>query len=213
MTTQLHNGPVDQGRFRAVSTTAVVSLVFGVLSVLTVFGWYLAIVPAVGISLGWLAAQRIQQYPSELTGLGIARAGVRVSLVLWVLSYGWLIFQQVKEFPWGYAVISYEELQPEPGEDVSQRARDMDGELVGIRGYISPGRQQVGLKRFVLCPIIGDCGFCTADPKPTEMIRVRLAGDLRIRYTTRLIRVGGRLTVDPNAPGGVPYFLDADYVR
>ena len=213
MATQFDNRPADRGRFRAVSTTAVVSMIFGVFSVLTVLGWYLAIIPAGGILLGWLAAGRIHENPSELTGLGLARAGMCVSLVFLVLGYGWLIFQQVKEFPWGYTVITYEDLQPEPGQYVSQKARNMDGNLVGIRGYISPGRQQVGLKQFVLCPIIGNCHFCITEPKPTEMIRVKLAGDLAVRYTTRLLRLGGKFRVDAQAPGGVPYFLEADYLR
>ena len=78
---------------------------------------------------------------------------------------------------------------------------------------MAPGRQQTGLKQFILCPAIPDCKFCNPNPTPTEMIHVILQGDLTAEYTSHLVRLGGRLHVDPLSPGGLPYRLEADYLR
>ena len=69
------------------------------------------------------------------------------------------------------------------------------------------------LKRFILCPSVAECSYCNPNPKPTEMIVVTLEGDLRARYTTHEIRVGGKFIVDLAAPDGVPYRLEADFLR
>lgn len=205
-----------QQHYRAVSAVAVASLVFGLLSVLTVFHWALAAIPLVGILLSWLALGRIHENPGELTGRWQAIAGLAASVLLGTLGLGWLLFAHGSEVPTGYQRVSYEMLQPDPkkkDERVSQTAVELEGKRVFIKGYMYPGRQQVGLKQFILCPAIPDCPFCTPDPKPTEMILIKLEGDLVTRYTTHLVRLGGRLHVDRTATDGLPYRLNADYLR
>ena len=78
---------------------------------------------------------------------------------------------------------------------------------------MQPRRQQTGIKEFILCPTNGECPFCNPNPKRTEMIRVVLQGDLETVYTTHPIGVGGRFQVDPGSPSGIPYSLEADYLR
>jgi hypothetical protein len=127
----------------------------------------------------------------------------------------------MREFPRGYEELTHGALQPDPsvpGEQIPPKAYDsqydeFQGNRVGIRGYMAPTRQQFGLRQFVLCPSIPNCAFCTPNPKPTEMIVVRLEGDLRARYTTHEIRVGGKFRVDDTFPNGVAYYLDADYLQ
>jgi hypothetical protein len=224
MTTQLgsqHDSPAAPGeepaaRYRALSAAAVVSLVFGVLSLLTLFDWLLAIVPAVGIAVGWLAQRRIRETREELTGLGLARAGMGLSLAFWVLGYGWLISARVQEVPFGYQRVTYEMLQPNrdaPGGEIPTDIYKLQDKKVFVKGYMAPGRQLTGLRQFVLCPAIPNCPFCTPNPKPTEMIHVKLTGDLEAEYTTHLVRLGGKLTVDPESRNGIPYAVEADYLR
>jgi hypothetical protein len=118
-------------------------------------------------------------------------------------------------------------MQPNPsnkGEVVPQEILDlqfdeteMDPKRVFIKGYIYPGRQTIGLKKFILVPSQSHCKFCSSQLKSTEMIDVKLEGDLKIDYRRQLVRVGGKLTVnkaEASRPlGGFPYVLDADYVR
>jgi hypothetical protein len=135
---------------------------------------------------------------------------------LWVVGYGWLVFARVREVPYGYEPVSYEMLQPDPNapaEPIPQSALDMQDKRVYIKGYMKPVRRQTGIKEFTLCPSNGECPFCIPNPKRTEMIRVILQGDLETVYTTHLIGVGGRFQVDADSPSGVPYSLDANYLR
>ena len=118
--------------------------------------------------------------------------------------------------PYGYERVSYEMLQPDPnaaGRADSAVGPRHAGQGVFIKGYMQPRRQQTGIKEFILCPTNGECPFCIPNPKRTEMIRVVLQGDLETTYTTHLIGVGGRFQVDPADPSGIPYSLEADYLR
>ena len=218
MTTEVphaRRGEEQYGRYRAVSTSAVASLVCGVLSISTVFNWFLALIPAAGIVLGRFALGRIRATPEELTGRGLALWGLGLSVGFWVLGYGWLTLKRVSEVPPGYEQVHYEDLQPGPGERIPPKAYELQQKEKGvfIKGYMQAGRQQARLKTFILCPSIAGCPFCTPKPKPTEMIRVELEGDLEADYTVHEVGVAGRLRVDPGAPDGVPYRLDANYLK
>jgi hypothetical protein len=194
----------------------VVSIVLGGLSILTIFSWYLAIVPVLGIWFGWKALQKIRIAPAEWTGYGVAKAGIAVSAILWTIGYGWLIFAQVSEIPYGYQRISYDTLQPNPNvptELIPQSALDLQDKRVYVRGFMQPRRQQTGIKEFILVPSNGDCSFCTPNRKQTEMVRVVLQGDLETIYSTRQIGVGGRFQIDPSDPSGVPYSIDATFLH
>jgi hypothetical protein len=203
-------------RYRPLCPPAVASVVLGALSFLTVFTWHLAIVPLVGIGLGWRALKRIRRAPEEWTGLGLARLGIGLSIGLWVVGYGWLMIARVREIPYGYESVSYERLQPDPNAPampIPQSALDLQDKRVFVKGYMQPRRQQTGIKEFILCPTNGECPFCIPNPKRTEMIRVILQGDLEAIYTTHLLGVGGRFQVDPQDPSGIPYTIEADVLR
>jgi hypothetical protein len=202
--------------YRALYPLAVASVVVGALSILTAVHWSLAIVPLVGAGLGWRAQRQIRRAPEEWTGLGLARLGIGLSIGLWIVGYGWLAFARVREVPCGYQSITYDMLQPDPNapaDPIPQSAVDLQDKRVFVKGYMQPRRQQTGIRDFVLCPSNGECPFCIPNPKRTEMIRVVLQGDLETAYTTHLIGVGGRFQADPSDPSGIPYSLEADYLR
>ena len=202
--------------YRALCPSAVGSVVAGCLSILTLFSWFLVPLPLVGIGLGWQAVRRICRAPNEWTGLKLARLGIALSVGLWVVGFGWQIYAGVREVPYGYTLIRFDKLQPDPNapaEPIPQTALDMQDKRVFIKGYMQPRRTQTGIKEFILCPANGECPFCIPNPKPTEKIRVVLQGDIETVYTTQLIGVGGRLQVDPQDVSGMPYSLAADYLR
>lgn len=213
---QTNNAEPTATQYRALCPQAVASVVAGALSILTVLHWLLAVVPLVGIGLGVKALKRIRQAPSEWTGLGVARLGIGLSVALWVVGYGWLLFARVREVPYGYQLVSYETLQPDPKSPampIPQSALDMQDKKVFVKGFMQPRRQQTGIKEFILSPTNGECAYCIPNPKRTEMIHVVLQGDLEAIYTTRQIGVGGRFQVDPQDPGAVPYTLEADVLK
>jgi hypothetical protein len=216
---QSHFDPPDEAPvrpYRAVSTAAVVSVVLGVLSLLTVFHWMYALIPIAGIMVGWLAQRHIRDCPQEVTGLAIAWVGLGLSVAMWGVGYSWLIFAHANEVPFGYQVIQYDDLQPDRNvaeQIIPLSVSKLDDKKVFLRGYIKPGRQQTDLKKFIICPSIANCPFCIPDPKPTEMILVTLTGDLTTDYSPHEIAVGGTFKVDAKPLNGLPYSIEADYVR
>jgi len=207
-------------QYRAVSRTAVASLVCGGLSFVTVFGWYLIVVPAAGIALGWNARQRIREVPGELTGTGLAWAGMVLSVVLGALGGGALWAYELREVPWGYKKVTWDDLQPDPknpSELIPSKIKDLDGKRVFIKGFMYPGRQSIGIRRFVLVPTVGHCAFCSPQIKSTEMIVADLQGDLTTVYKRRETAIGGTLRIDEievaKPLGGFPYVIEVDYVR
>jgi hypothetical protein len=202
--------------YRAVHPLAVASLVLGGLSILTAAHWSLALLPLAGIFLGWRALKKIQSAPNEWIGRELALAGIWVSLGLWAIGYGMLYFGPRSKVPYGYTPIHYETLQPDPNVPtmpIPQSALDMQDKKVYLQGFMQPRRQQAGIKEFILTPATADCPFCIPNPKPTEMVRVILQGDLTAAYTTHKVRVAGRFRVEPDDPSGVPYAIEADYFK
>jgi hypothetical protein len=202
-------------RYRAISRAAVVSVVLGVMSLVTIFDWWLALVPLAGIMVGWLALRQIHDKPGEVAGLALAWTGLGLCVAFWSLGYGWLFFSHAQEVPFGYQRVDYEELQPDRnifGQEIPPGIDKLQDKKIFVKGYMKPSRQQTRLKRFILCPAIADCPFCKPNPRPTEMIAVTLTGDMEADYTSHLVRLGGTFKVDPQAPNGIPYSIEADYM-
>ncbi len=208
--------------YRALSTSAVLSVVFGALSWLSALHWGWGILPLLGVASALWAWRRISRTPEELSGLALAKAGLGLSLGLWAAGALCYYVVVMRDVPYGYTPITFEQLQPDPdkpGQLIAPLAVELQetDAKVFLRGYMYPGRQTTGLKKFVLVPTIGHCSFCMTRLKSTEMIHVELTGDLATRYKSTLVSVGGKLIVDPSAAaslyGGFPYQIQADYIR
>ncbi len=202
--------------YRAIEPLAVLSVVFGGLSILTALHWWLTLIPLVGVGLALRARRKILDAPDALTGMRLVKLGIWLSAVLWLAGAAWLLTREARTVPFGYQPINYDTIQPDPAhptQPIPQRALDMNDKKVYVEGYMQPGRRQTHIKEFVLTPISGHCPFCTPDPKPTEMVRVKLQGDMETSYTTRLVGVAGRFQVTPDDPSGVPYAIEADVLR
>ncbi len=206
--------------YRALSGLAVASVIFGCLSALTFLDWSMAIVPVIGIVLGWVALRRIRRNPEESLGERWALAGITLCAVFWVGGYGWLTNAYFHQTPPGYQLISSKILQPDPNRPdlrVSEDAEMLDKRQVFVWGWMYPGRQRTGIKEFLLVDDPGTCNFCAPQPRPTQLIRVKLMNNLKVEYTTRQVGVGGEFTVhsDPTdaASGGLVYQIEADCLR
>lgn len=220
LATENNTLPVDDefvGDYRALSALAVTSLVLGVCSLAAFLDWSLALFPLVGIVFAVWAIIRIRRNPELLTGTGIARAGLALSILCWAGGWTWLTYDYLTEVPPGYERISYSELQSDAdGPPVPAAAQALDGKRVFIKGYVYPGAQTQGIRRFVLVRDNGTCCFGGALPKLNDMIDVTLADPLRVAYSTGVFRVAGTFRVQQTeAPGlgQVLYQLDADYVK
>lgn len=208
-------------KYRALSTSAVASLIVGLLSCLALFDWMLVAIPAVGILLALLSLVKIRRHRDELTGAGLARAGLALSVLFAVLGPARLTYEYVTELPEGYERVSYARLQPDEsqiGQLVPPSALALEGKRIFIKGYVYPGREKDGIRRFLLVRDQGECCF-GGNPKITDRIFVTLEDPLRLTYTSRIHKLGGTFHVEAHdstiddATGGVFYHLKADYLK
>ncbi len=208
-------------QYRALSTSAVASLIVGLLSSLAILDWTLLVVPLIGIALSSYALLKVKRQRDELSGEGLARTGLILSAAFAVLGPARLTYEYMTEVPDGYQRVTYAELQPDPaqtGQLMPPSALDLEGKRVFIKGYMYPGRDKDGIREFLLVRDQGDCCF-GGDPKITDRIHVKLVGPLRVAFQSRMHKVAGTFHVAPadntidNAKGGVFYHLEADYVQ
>jgi hypothetical protein len=202
--------------YRAVSSWAVASVVLGVLSITAALDRFFIFVPLVGVLVGWKALRQFRQFGEAQTGNTLARIGIATS-VFFGLVGTMVLYIVMNDVPYGYKEITFEDLQPNPGEAVSPYALELqptmrDDRRVFLRGFIYPGRQTQGIKEFVLVPTLGHCSFCFRQIRPTDFVRVRLVSDLTADYKSTEIGVGGRLRVD-QLSGQAPYALEADHIQ
>ncbi|MHB1035683.1 MAG: DUF4190 domain-containing protein [Pirellulales bacterium] len=206
--------------YRALSRSAVASLILGGLSFLALLHWAMGLVPVTGVLLGLVGYGQVRRNAEELTGRGFAAAGLSLSVLFLFGGWARLGYLYVAEVPEGYRRISYADLQQDPafpGQEIPPAAMELEGQRVFIKGYVYPGPQQTGIKQFVLCRDNGTCCFGGALPKLNDMVLVTLVDPLRLEYSTRLHRLAGtfhaRRSQAVDNLGGVLYQLDADYVQ
>ncbi|TWT96965.1 hypothetical protein Pla108_27420 [Botrimarina colliarenosi] len=68
--------------YRPVSALAVVGLVLGLASLLSLVTPWLAFLPLAAVAISWAAAHQVQRDPEAQSGLGLAIAGMALSLVV-----------------------------------------------------------------------------------------------------------------------------------
>jgi hypothetical protein len=207
-------------QYRAVSTLAVASATLGLASLASFFEWALLVLPALGLTLGLVALRRLQTRRDELTGSGLAVAGIAMSALFGVAGASWLSYTYATEVPEWASRVDYEALQPDPDrprEIFPPSVAALDGQKIFIKGYVYPGSKNMdNIRQFILCRDKGDCCF-GGNPKLTDRILVTLNGGLRLSYSQKLFRVAGTFHLRPaeaqGLAGGVIYHLDADYLK
>ena len=204
-------------RYRAISHWAVLSVVCGAASAMMIFGWLLALLPLAAIYFGRKALGQIDRLPEEYTGRWLAQVGIGLGAGLGIVLSVWLIFGG-SEVPHGYQELKdYSLLEPDPNnksEIVPPSALELSDKKtkVYVRGYMLPGRRQMGLKEFSICRTSDQCRFQTKTNRPIDLIRIELTGDRTVNYTTHQIGVGGIFHVDLESLSGTPYSIKGDYL-
>lgn len=205
--------------YQAIQPHAVVSLILGILSVVCFLTVYAVFIPIAGVALGMVARREILRMPKERLGLGMAKTGVLFSLVFGLSGTGWVMYGFLAAAPPGYRLITFTDLQPEPGSrnPISPQAEGMEGKKVFLYGHMVAGEKAFGITNFVLVAEIAHCNFCQGQLKPTQMVEVHLKNGLKLDYSTKRIGVGGVFTAQPDVLnqqfGGMIYRIEADVVR
>jgi hypothetical protein len=206
--------------YRAISKAAVMSVVLGVISLVTFSFPALLFLPLIGLLAGWSGYRSIRRYPAELSGRFTALAGIALCGLVLVGCVSFYSITYATEVPDGYQRISFVDLQPlreHPDLPVSPKAMELSGKKIFIKGYVYPDGQQSNIKRFVLVPDMGTCCF-GGQPKLTDMIEVTLTDPDRIKYSFQKRKLAGELLVDTQLKpvsglGGVYFQLKAHIVN
>ena len=209
-------------QYRSVSKASVVCVVFALLSFLAFLFEAFVLLPFLSICFGLFALSQIKKYPDELTGSRATKIGMLISAIALVTSVSMYCLIYATEVPEGYQRISFYTLEPNKRTKlpVAEKAFELDGQKVFVKGYVRPGMKKNRLKKFIL---VGDFGSCCfgGNPKITDVIAVSLINeDDYVNYGYRLRRIGGEFilhrrpkAVQEKDLPSIVYEIEADYVR
>lgn len=225
----------EEFEYRPMSTGAIASLVFGVLSMMIFFagrdGFQNALLltplPLIGMAVGIRAILTMRANPGQFTGGPMATIGTALSAFALVGGLGFSGYVYATEVPDGYARTSFFELQPDEidlraGDAIPKDIAALDGKKVFIKGYIRPDSTNNGFRQnisqFLLVRDSANCCFGDLSTvKYFDQMLVQMKGKERLDYSPGLFRMGGVLRVFPQHAGdgaqGPAYVLEADYAK
>lgn len=187
--------------YKAMSSTAIASLVLAGLAALTGFFFWPALsLAALGIVVGVLAMDKIRRYPDEFDGRTLALAGVMFNGLVLLGGAAMHTYIYLTEVPEGYTRVQFYQLQqPEQGPDrPTDEALAIDGQPVFLKGYIHPSSGSGLLRHFVLVPDLGTCCF-GGQPRSSDMIEVTLGGGQVTEAGFRKKKLAGTFQVKATA--------------
>lgn len=205
--------------YRALGGVTIAAAVLALLSPLAFVDWWLLCVPVLAAVLGVVAWRDIVARPDVLTGKPIALGAILAGVLLCGAGFWYQATVYARELPEGFERLSYAALQPAEGDPpnmIPVTAVKMDGRDVLLKGFMYPGKQQHGIRQFLLVRDQGDCCF-GGNPKITDRVLVQLADKRGIEFTARQRKIAGRFSIRPSGSadveGGVIYHLEDAVVR
>ena len=187
----------DEFAYKPIPPLAPVSVLLGICALSGLLSPLGLVFAVFGVVLGFVALRQIDDSDSGLGGGKLAMTGMVTSMVLLVSGVALHIYWYQTEVPTGYQRISFgldiskkgfinEEGQGRVHDDIAA----LDGKPLFLKGYMYPGTQLDDLSTFLLCRDNGDCCF-GGQPKLTDMIKVKMKGDLRAYHMQHLVSVAG----------------------
>lgn len=227
----------EEFEYRPLSTAAIASVVFGVVSSLTFLAannslqacLMLCPIPIVGLICGLVALKRFRELPHQLSGFRAAVAGTVMSALGLVGGVSYAGYVHATEVPPGYQRISFYDLRPDEvelkgNEAVPRDIAALDEQQVFIKGYMRPGSHvsktgtpvRSNVSRFMLVRDSNECCFGDISTvKYFDKLEVELKPSLLTDYSSGLFRVAGKLKIIPAGKRDLDpvYQLEADYVQ
>jgi hypothetical protein len=228
----------DDFEYRPLSTGAIASAVFGVLSSLVFVtagsslssSLWLAPIPVVGLVAGWLSLQKIRSMPDQLSGRAAALIGILLSALGLFGGLGFASYVHATEVPEGYTRTSFYEFRPDQVEErggklVPPDVLELDQKQVFIKGFMRPstGISKAGtpvrnhVSQFLLVRDNNQCCFGDiSDVKYYDQVLVQLTGSKTTNESGGMFRMGGKLRIllqNVHRKGHPVFILEADYVK
>ncbi len=213
---QLHS----EGEFYQIrNKPATLSVFVGLLALLGFVFMIFMILAPVAILLAWVGLRTIRRYPEEYIGAGMAKVGLAFGLVSLVGGAAFHTAIYLTEVREGYERISFYADLKNKVEVVTDRAKELDGKKVFLKGYVRPGLRSTGLTEFLMVGDFGDCCF-GGSPNLTEVVYIKMPENKTARYDFMLRRVHGTFRLNDrlqkgdriaNDVKGYIYEIHADY--
>ena len=210
-----------EANYRSISKAAIASVVFALLGLVFLVASILIILPVIALGLSLVGLSNIKKYPEELIGYKAAKFGLVLSGLVLVGGLGWHYYVYSTEVPEGYERISYRMLKDDKDTPLpySEKATNLDGTKVFLKGFVRPGAKKKNLQKFILVGDFGSCCFGGA-PEITDVVAVNILGEERVHYGLRVRKIAGTFKLNkrtaPTAEKEVPkvfYQIDADQVK
>lgn len=207
--------------YRAMSSTAIASVLFAIIALVCGFFFWPALgIAVIGVIVGMFGLRQIHRFPEEFDGKRVATAGILANLLIVVGGASLHTYIYLTEVPEGYTRVHFYELQQEEGglDRPTEKALEIHGQAIFLKGYIHPSSGSGLLKRFILVPDLGTCCF-GGQPKSSDMIEVTLGGGQTAKAGMTKKKLAGTFTLN-QAPqkladfdNTVFYRLKVDQVR
>lgn len=210
--------PDGEFDYKPVPLLAPVSFFFAMTSGLALYTEIALPLCVFAFVLAWFARRTIKRAEGELGGGRLTGVALVASLLFFIGGIGTFAYAYSTEVPPGYLRVNFprdisakqfvyrngvRELHP----DVAP----LDGKKIYIKGWMYNTRSQVGLDHFILLKDNGKCCF-GGNPKPYDMIEVRMKPGLRVDRLDGMVAVAGVLHCRPQAAGAV-YRMEATLVE
>lgn len=229
----------DEFQYRPLSTAAIFSVLFGVVSSMTFLAANVSLlnclifcpIPVVGLICGLVALKKIRQMPDQFSGFNLAVAGTVMSALGLFGGLGYAGYVHATEVPPGFERLSFFDLRPDEvelrgNEAVPRDVLPLDDKRVFIKGYIRPGTHvskggrpvRKNFSTFMLVRDSAECCFGDiSSVKYYDKMMVQINPGVQAEYSGGMFRVAGKLTIVPADPGhGVllpGYVLEAEMVK
>ena len=215
------NEELDVVEYRSMSKSAVASLIFGLFSLFAFLITPALIFAMVAVACGLMSLNSIRRFPDELIGKMAAKIGLGLGGFCFVGAIGLHSYIYATEVPEGYERISFRMLRDDSKTKLpySEKAEELDGEKVFVKGYVRPGSKRKDLVEFIMVGNFGDCCFGGTE-KITDVIAVKIKTGETVDYSLRLRKIAGVFQLNKKAArtqdDEVPevfYQIEADYLR
>ena len=205
--------------YKTLSRGAVVSICLGGLGL---FGFLFApgaVFSIMGVFAAFYSMYAIRKYPAELTGTKVAKFGMALSLGMFLTTSTMHTYIYLTEVPPDHTRLTFGDIKAPKHlkYKAPDKALELDGKKVFIKGYTFPGKQKKNLSQFLLVGDFGQCCF-GGDPEPSHLVRVSIKNGRKIDDSTKLRKLSGTFRVleglHQNSEGkGYLYEIDADDIK
>jgi hypothetical protein len=209
--------------YRRLSTHAVVSAVFGGLSLLAWISPPLVAVATIAAICGGIAVVRLQGRSADVAGIRLAMGGLAVSSICLMGASVWHWHRYTIEVPEGYQRVELTDIfspqsghstaewvlderrwRDEPTDEqrihVSPTALQLDGHRIAVKGYVDPIASHEPVSAFTMSRL-GWTGF-GSKADPGEQLNIQLANGDSTDYFAAPVVVSGVFHIETDSSNG-----------